>query len=191
MTGLIIGPTELVAFLGFGSVFTVGTLTLYETFYRPRFDRNAHLLVSHFTPEATKIIATIKFPIEPGALSDAFDKLNQMNGKCRRPNDLLHWRQYQLGLLMLLVVVSVVAFILPDSVFLNTSLSYWATIVLAITGCANGAFLLLCIRLDNRLNEISGDYQAKAHSIPSAQQGQQTTAPATLTSNYLSVKMLG
>jgi hypothetical protein len=81
---------------------TFGALGLYERQYRPKIERGRYLLTDYVNLQTQEIVTSIKLPMEPSSLQLKLNQLVSMNGLVRRPESLLAWRRYQIGMFVLL-----------------------------------------------------------------------------------------
>lgn len=112
-------------------------------------------MTHYLAVESAKTIGNIKLPMETSTLQSAVNALIHYNDLWRRPESLLAWRRYQVGLLVLLAISTVSAYVMPDYLLGNVPLSTWSVVTLAILVLDDGVFLWICMELDRFIHKLN------------------------------------
>jgi hypothetical protein len=151
----------LLAVIGAGGGVTFAALQLYEKICRPRIEEGPSVLTRHLNSEASMTLSRIQLPMDPRMLQQELNMLTDLNSKWRRSDTLLRWRRYQVGILVLLAIFAVPAYLWPDYPLFNVPVSSWAVVVLLLLVGVNGVFLWYCIELDRFIDKLKTEDPSK------------------------------
>jgi hypothetical protein len=152
---------DALEFLTVGGTVTFGALGLYEKQYRPKIEQGRYILADYVKTQATDMLASIKLPMTPETLQLRVNRLIELNSLSRRPEDLLSWRRYLIGIFVVLAFFALIDSFMPDYVFGNLPVGVWTFVVLVLLVVINGVFLWICTTIDRLIAKVDHEQKPK------------------------------